>query len=88
MSNLVSIDFEQPMAHALGGGACSTRHAWARVPPEPSRARKRTASSDAAPKRRMRGFEAAATLVAPELRQAAELAWQALRSWWAGLGKH
>lgn len=37
MSELVSIDFEQPVAH-LAGGACSTRHAWARVPAEPTRA--------------------------------------------------
>jgi len=37
MDGLVSIDFEQPAPRAAGG-ACSTRHAWARVPPEPSRA--------------------------------------------------
>lgn len=42
------------------------------VPPQPSRARKRSPSADAPPKRRMRGFEAAATLVAPELRKTAE----------------
>ncbi|WP_370576473.1 DUF721 domain-containing protein [Paracoccus sp. MC1854] len=34
--------------------------------------RKRTASSDAPPKRRMRGFEPAASLVAPEVRKTAE----------------
>ncbi|MBS0342769.1 MAG: quinolinate synthase NadA [Proteobacteria bacterium] len=41
MSEMVSIDFEQPVSLVPGGGvaaACSTRHAWARVPAEPSRA--------------------------------------------------
>ncbi len=41
MSELVSIDFEQPVSRVPGDGAmaaCSTRQAWARVPPEPSRA--------------------------------------------------
>lgn len=42
------------------------------APPETPRPRKRPASPDAPPKRRMRGFEAAATLVAPELRRTAE----------------
>ncbi|SFL96877.1 quinolinate synthase NadA [Variovorax sp. OV329] len=37
MSELVSIAFEQP-AYRPSGAACSTSHAWARVPPEPSRA--------------------------------------------------
>ncbi|MBB3181021.1 quinolinate synthase NadA [Variovorax sp. Sphag1AA] len=33
MSELVSIDYEQPVAEA-SGTVCDTRHAWARVPPE------------------------------------------------------
>jgi len=41
-------------------------------PPKPPRARKRAASPDAPPKRRMRGFEPAASLVAPEVRKTAE----------------
>jgi len=42
MSERVSIDFEQPALPAAGGtaAACSTRHAWARVPAEPSQADK------------------------------------------------
>ena len=32
-SPVIDIDYEQP---ALKGSACDTRHAWARVPPEPS----------------------------------------------------
>ncbi|MBS0451898.1 MAG: quinolinate synthase NadA [Proteobacteria bacterium] len=40
MSEMVSIDFEQPVSFVPGGGApaCSTRNAWARVPAEPTRA--------------------------------------------------
>jgi len=33
MSAVFEVEFEQPV-----GEACSTRHAWARVPAEPSRA--------------------------------------------------
>lgn len=40
--------------------------------PQPPRARKRAADPDAPPRRRMRGFEPAAALVAPDLRRAAE----------------
>jgi hypothetical protein len=40
--------------------------------PKPPRARKRASDPDAPPRRRMRGFEAAVTLVAPDLRRAAE----------------
>lgn len=40
--------------------------------PQPPRARKRATGPDAPPRRRMRGFEPAAALVAPDLRRAAE----------------
>ena len=40
--------------------------------PQPPRARRRAADPDAPPRRRMRGFEPAAALVAPDLRRAAE----------------
>ncbi|MDQ0568716.1 quinolinate synthase [Variovorax paradoxus] len=33
-SFVIGVDYEQPVAQA--GAACDTRHAWARVPPEPS----------------------------------------------------
>lgn len=33
-SFVIDVDYEQPMAGA--GAACDTRHAWARVPPEPA----------------------------------------------------
>ena len=33
-SFVIDVDYEQPVAEA--GSACDTRHAWARVPPEPS----------------------------------------------------
>ena len=32
MTTVIDVEYEQP----AGGAACSTRHAWARVPPEPS----------------------------------------------------
>ena len=35
----IAVDYEQPEAGTTGGGAaCSTRHAWARVPVEPTAA--------------------------------------------------
>lgn len=42
------------------------------VPPQPPRARKRSTAPEAVPRRRMRGFEPAAALVAPEIRKTAE----------------
>ncbi|MEJ8824964.1 quinolinate synthase NadA [Variovorax humicola] len=36
-SAVIDVDYEQPLALDGGaGGACDTRHAWARVPPEPT----------------------------------------------------
>lgn len=35
-SSVISVDYEQPTASKAGGAACDTRHAWARVPPEPA----------------------------------------------------
>jgi quinolinate synthase len=32
-STVIDVDYEQPSA---AGAACDTRHAWARVPPEPA----------------------------------------------------
>ena len=32
---VIDVEYEQP---AQDGGVCSTHHAWARVPPEPSAA--------------------------------------------------
>jgi quinolinate synthase len=34
-SSVISVDYEQPVA-LQAGGACDTRHAWARVPSEPT----------------------------------------------------
>ena len=33
-SLVIDVDYEQPAM--LQGAVCDTRHAWARVPPEPS----------------------------------------------------
>ncbi|RZL91094.1 MAG: quinolinate synthase NadA [Variovorax sp.] len=35
-SAVISVDYEQPLALPTGGAVCDTRHAWARVPPEPT----------------------------------------------------
>jgi quinolinate synthase len=32
------VDYEQPQIESAGGGVCATKHAWARVPVEPSQA--------------------------------------------------
>jgi quinolinate synthase len=32
------VDYEQPQIESAGGGVCATKHAWARVPVEPSHA--------------------------------------------------
>ena len=32
---VIDVDYEQPLAAADGSQSCDTRHAWARVPPEP-----------------------------------------------------
>lgn len=37
MTTVIDIEYEQP-DEAAGGAACSTKHAWARVPPEPTQA--------------------------------------------------
>ena len=34
-ASVIDVDYEQPAAQGTGA-ACDTRHAWARVPPEPS----------------------------------------------------
>ena len=34
---LKEVEYEQPLADSEGA-ICSTKHAWARVPPEPSQA--------------------------------------------------
>ncbi len=35
-TSVISIDYEQPADFQATGSVCDTRHAWARVPPEPS----------------------------------------------------
>ena len=35
-TSVISVDYEQPVALQSGAAACDTRHAWARVPPEPA----------------------------------------------------
>lgn len=35
-SAVISVDYEQPVLPPASGAACDTRHAWARVPPEPT----------------------------------------------------
>ena len=35
--NRIDVEYEQPL-DAQKGSVCSTHHAWARVPPEPSQA--------------------------------------------------
>jgi quinolinate synthase len=32
---VIDVDYEQPLAAGDGSQSCDTRHAWARVPPEP-----------------------------------------------------
>jgi quinolinate synthase len=34
--SVIDVDYEQPAESAGSGSVCDTRHAWARVPPEPS----------------------------------------------------
>jgi len=35
-SAVISVDYEQPVPAPVSGTVCDTRHAWARVPPEPA----------------------------------------------------
>ena len=35
-SAVISVDYEQPVLPPVSGTVCDTRHAWARVPPEPT----------------------------------------------------